>query len=185
MGWICLAAFGMALFVTGLYAALVVASDADDQMEIRADDQMEFEAEKITPKVWVRYQVPLDDTLQQYIEEKCREYQIPSSVVMAIIGIESNYDPGRIGDNGNSFGLMQIWETCHHDRCVRLGADNLLSPYQNVTVGIDYLAWLLDKYDGDYKEALSEYNNDFTGTYAKKVLDLAECLSEGVMPVTE
>lgn len=171
----------MAIFITLLYAALAVASKEDDLAE---------KVERPAPTVketWVRYSVPLDDELQKYIERKCREYEVPSSVVIAIIGVESNFDPNAKGDMRNgfyqSFGLMQIWASEHTDRCKRLNAYNLLDPYQNVNVGIDFLAELINYYDGDWKQALTFYNG--SEIYAERVIAYAECLAEGVMSFSE
>lgn len=192
----CLVGLMLALFVTVIYCALVVASDTDDAMEIYAERVMtnttpvpavaEDHAETERRTSWARYSVPLDDDLQRYIEDLCIEHEIPASIVFAVIETETHgtFDTNSMGDPVDgyyrSFGLMQILESEHHDRCLRLNAYNLLDPYQNVRVGIDYLAELIGPnwYDGDWKGALSFYNGDSTGTYAKKVLNRAEQLAE-------
>ena len=176
----------LAVFIALLYAVLAKASGKYAQKQIREERVMT----NVTPvpaptEPWVRYNVPLDDDLQQYIEKLCREYEIPSSIVIAVIGVESNFTADCIGDNGNSYGLMQIWETEHHDRCLNLNAVNLCDPYQNIRVGIDILAELINTYDGDWDKALSFYNGDSTGRYAERVQAYAECLAEGVMPFNE
>ena len=176
----------LAVFIALLYAVLAKASGKYAQKQIREERVMT----NVTPvpaptEPWVRYNVPLDDDLQQYIEKLCREKEIPSSIVIAVIGVESNFTADCIGDNGNSYGLMQIWETEHHDRCLKLNAVNLCDPYQNVRVGIDILADLINTYDGDWDKALSFYNGDSTGRYAERVQAYAECLAEGVMPFNE
>lgn len=138
--------------------------------------------------VWVRYDVPLDDELQQYIDDVCAQYDVPASVVMAIIGVETHgtYDPTLIGDSGNSFGLMQIYSLCHTERCVRLGAWNLLDPRQNIRVGVDYLAELLACGYG-MEWALSWYNgySGYPCDYAYAVMTEAERLLESAQLVVE
>lgn len=181
----------LAAIVTVLYCCLIVASNADDRMDEIMEERIMTNTTPVPAPAepWVRYNVPLDDSLQQYIEEQCKEYGVPSPIVMAVIGVESNFDPNCKGDvvDGyyQSFGLMQIYAKEHYDRCIRLNAYNLLDPYQNVRVGIDFLAELIDIYDGDWDKALSFYNNDDTGRYAEKVQAYAECLAEGVMQFNE
>lgn len=82
---------------------------------------------------------------------------------------------------------MQIVPKWHEDRMERLNCQNLLDPYQNVHVGVDYLAELLDRYGGSYEKALTAYQYGPTGAYkyffsagvdaspyAKEVLAVAE-----------
>lgn len=135
-------------------------------------------------EVWARYDVPLDDDLQRYIGELCKAYEVPASVVMAVIGVESSYNPDDITD-GADYGLMQIRATEHTDRCIRLGAWNLLDPRANVRVGIDYLAELMACGHG-IEWALSWYNGHGGEPceYAYRVVTDAERLLESVQIVT-
>lgn len=132
---------------------------------------------------WVRYDVKLDDGLQKYIEALCDENRVPANIVMAIIETESNCDPNAKGDyhDGyyNSFGLMQIWASEHTTRCIRLNAYNLLDPYQNVRVGIDFLRELMATgHDMDW--VLTFYNGGVgnTSEYARIIQVRAETLLE-------
>ena len=124
------------------------------------------------------YDVPLDMELQLHIIQTCEEYHIDPAIVMAMIWRESGFRADAVGDNGNAFGLMQIWPYWHSGRMERLGCTDLLDPYQNVVVGIDYLAENIRRYDGDVAKALVAYNQGsyyetITG-YALDVLDMAE-----------
>lgn len=110
------------------------------------------------------YDIPLDRDLQRHITEICDANDINPKLVFALIERESNYNPNAIGDEGTSFGLMQVREMFHKDRMEKLGVENLLDPYQNVIVGIDILKEKLDKYDTTY-EALTAYNAGDTGAY--------------------
>lgn len=139
------------------------------------------------PTVWVRYPVPLDDDLQQYINGLCAEKNIDPAIIYAVISVESGFQTDKLGDNGESFGLMQIWQNEHTDRCIRLGAWNLLDARSNVRVGIDYLAELIGWGNGlDY--ALSWYNGhggELPWWYVDEVHALAERYAEGAMLVAE
>lgn len=122
--------------------------------------------------------IPLDAELQNYIVKQCDTYGIPPQIIMAMIDQESDYDIEDVGDDGNSFGLMQIQPRWHYQRMLKLDSTDLFNPYHNVTVGIDYLAEKLDKYDGDIAKALVSYNQgSYKGTvtaYAKAVMESAE-----------
>ncbi len=180
----------LVLFLFVIYCLLVSASNADDAMEIQTDKLITPEVTSVPmpveTKTWVRYDVALDDDLQKYIEEVCKEYNVEASVVMAIIEVESGCNPELVGDNGHSWGLMQIYSTQHTARCVRLGAWNLLDPRMNVRVGVDYLAELLNCGHG-MEWALSWYNGHGGELcdYAYAVLTEAERLLESAQSVTE
>ena len=120
------------------------------------------------------YPVPLDHDLQAHIIRTCHAYEIDPALVMAVIQKESTFDAAAIGDSGNSAGLMQVQERWHRERMERLGVSDLLDPYQNTLVGIDYLAELLDKYS--VAEALTAYNSGTPGKsqYAAVVMAYME-----------
>ena len=132
-----------------------------------------------TIKTMPLYDVPLDDDLQYYIIDQSQANGIDPAIIFAMCYRESNSDASDIGDGGNSFGLMQIQKRHHFERMERLNCTDLLDPYDNVTVGLDYLCELLNKY-GDMAKALTAYNQGhYNGTvtqYAKTVLETAEGL---------
>ena len=132
------------------------------------------------------FDVPLEEDLQNYIFKLCDENSIDPALVIAMIYRESSYNPALIGDNGKSFGLMQIQPKWHQWRMDKLNCPDLLNPYQNVTVGIDFLSelfnrgksldWVLMAYNGgpsyaDEKAAAGEVSD-----YVKRVLQYAEGL---------
>ncbi len=110
------------------------------------------------------YPVPLDAELQQHIISVSDAYNVDPVLVMAIIEKESTYDPTKIGDGGNSYGLMQVNVPSHPDRMAKLCVSNIRCPYCNVLVGIDYLAELLEEY-GDVHMALVAYNAGRTNAW--------------------
>lgn len=99
----------------------------------------------------------LPEKMQIYIRCLCKQYDVPYALVLAMIEHESGYVFDAIGDGGNSKGYMQVYEAWHTDRMERLGVNDLMNPYQNVRVGIDYLSYLLEKY-GTVQDALAAYN---------------------------
>lgn len=137
------------------------------------------------------YPVPLSAEVQRCIKAICAEEGIDPAVIIAMIEVESNYDSDTLGDGGNSFGLMQIQPRWHSERMQALGVTDLLDPKQNVTVGIDVLAELVAKYDGNIEMALVAYNAGPTGAYrhwfsrgvytsdySRKVLEISRELKE-------
>lgn len=112
------------------------------------------------------YPVPLDEELQLFIIRLCEEHHIDPAVVFCMIHQESSFDASKIGDSGEAFGLMQVWPKWHSERMKKLGCEDLLDPYQNVTVGIDYYAECLNKGKG-IEWALMAYNGG--ATYANRM----------------
>ena len=135
-----------------------------------------------TPMPIVHYPVPLDQELQDFIVSECISKGVSPCVVFAQISVESDFNPSAIGDNGNSFGLMQIYKSVHLDRMERLGVNNLLDPYQNVTVGIDIMSELLG-WDRGLDYALSFYTGmgGADCAYSRLVQERAEQIEEGVI----
>lgn len=128
------------------------------------------------------YPVPLDEELQLFIIGLCEEHHIDPAVVFCMIHQESCFDASKIGDSGEAFGLLQVWPKWHGDRMKKLDCPDLLDPYQNVTVGVDYYAECLEKYDGDHAKALTAYNqgsyNGVVNKHAKAVLAKLEDLKD-------
>lgn len=126
----------------------------------------------------ILYDVPLATDLQLHIISEAEAHSIDPVIIFAMAFRESSFNPAAIGDNGNSFGLLQIQHRWHQERMERLGCSDLLDPFQNVTVGVDILAEQIDRYEGNIAKALVAYNQGhFTGTvtdYAKDVLEKAE-----------
>ena len=172
-------------------AAILAANEIAQQADIEAVTIVQ-EVEKpvpvpepeATPEPILIYDVPLDADLQLFIICECEKVNIDPAIVMAMAFCESSYDASATGDDGNSFGLLQVQPYWHQERMDKLGITDLFDPYQNVTVALDYLAEQLDRYDGDMAKALVAYNaGHFKGTvttYAKNVLANSETLTEGM-----
>ena len=119
------------------------------------------------------YDVPLDEALQLHIISEAVEHDIDPAIIIAMAYKESTYRADAIGDNGNSYGLLQIQKKWHKKRMEKLGCTDLLDPYQNVTVGVDYLAEQINRYGGDVAKGLTAYNK---GHYAGKVTNYAKTI---------
>lgn len=141
------------------------------------------------------YQIPQEfeenggcfpDVMQKYTYIICKQAGVEYSKALAVIEVESGYTWDAAGNTAD-IGYMQIVPKWHEDRMERLNCQNLLDPFQNVHVGVDYLAELLDRYGGSYEKALTAYQYGPTGAYkyffsagvdaspyAKKVLAVAD-----------
>ena len=136
------------------------------------------------------YAVPLSEELQIHIFEECEKHNIAPSIIIAMIERESDFDASDIGDNGKSFGLMQIQPKWHQERMDRLGCTDLLDPFQNVTVGIDIVAslkaknpdlyWVLMAYNGGQNYANRNMNSGVYSDYAIEVVARASELEKAV-----
>ena len=158
-------AFGLMIFIVLLSWLMIISLKLRVEAEspVEAVQAMTVQARQVEMKA--AYNVPLDGELQLFIINECEEHHIDPAVVISVIDAESDFDADAIGDNGNSLGLMQIQPRWHQERMDKLGVTNLLDPYQNVTVGVDYLAELLDYYDGNMAKALIAYNAGQLGAY--------------------
>ena len=129
---------------------------------------------------FIEYQIPEDYELyggyfplemQEYTYIICKEYEVDYSLIVAMIEIESGYKYDAVGKGGD-IGYMQINQVWHTDRMERLGVTDLKNPYQNVRVGIDYMAELLGQYQTSV--AVSAYNRGTRNDSGTGALDLAD-----------
>lgn len=135
------------------------------------------------------YDIPLSEDLQIYITRLCSEYHIDPELIYAMIARESTYNPNAMGDNGRSYGLMQIQLRYVRERMDKLGCTDLLDPYDNVTVGIDLIAeyidkgygleWALMAYNGGEGYAYNMRSQGYVSNYARSVIANAEAMKGG------
>lgn len=147
-----------------------------DETEATETECTEPETTEATASTGLYYDVPLSEDLQFHIIKQAERRGIDPAIILAMIWKESTYYCKAVGDGGNSLGLMQVQPRWHSARMEKLGCTDLFDPYQNVVVGIDYLAENLTRY-GSIEAALTAYNaGSYTGTvtsYAKTVLAMA------------
>lgn len=191
-----LAILAAVALIVGIIVAAIFCDSLEDQNEAAvaagvfavckaAEETTVPVAEETTVPVVVEetrtyFDVPLSEDLQNHIFRLCEDKGIDPAIIVAMCYRESTYNANKIGDNGQAFGLMQIWPRWHYLRMLKLDCTNLLDPFQNVTVGVDYLCEQLNRYDGDMAKALTAYNRgSYSGTvtaYARNVLETAEGL---------
>ena len=152
------------------------------------------EAKAVEAKVTL-YDTPIDIELLDHIQGLCGDYEIPVELVLAVIEKESSYRADAVSKAG-AIGLMQVIPESHYPRMIRLNCTDLFNPYQNVAVGMDFLAELLEKYKGDKHKALTAYNYGENGAndkffskgnnqseYSRKVLEIEQKIKKGMTEV--
>ncbi len=89
----------------------------------------------------------------EQIRKAARTYGVDPSLVRAVIGAESNFDPRAVSSKGAQ-GLMQLMPST----AARFGVRNVFDPAQNIVGGVRYLRYLLDLFEGDLVLTLAAYN---------------------------
>ena len=128
--------------------------------------------------------VPLCETVQEFIFYLSYGYYIDFPFVMGLIMTESSFRTHVISKT-HDYGLMQINRVNHKWLEERHGITDFLDPYENVKAGLYILRTLFEKYD-DPAKVLMAYHMGETGagrlwekgifetSYTRKVLTYAE-----------
>ena len=103
------------------------------------------------------FDVPLSHSLQKFIYEVAADEEVPVSLVIAMIDIESQFDPEVVSPTDDT-GLMQINEVNFFHLAQDYHCADMTNPYQNVFCGIKIIGSYLKKYDNDPTKALMCYN---------------------------
>ncbi|WP_339828325.1 lytic transglycosylase domain-containing protein [uncultured Arenimonas sp.] len=93
------------------------------------------------------------DAYSDEVKAAAQEFGVEEAVVRAIIHAESAFRPNAVSHAGAQ-GLMQLIPAT----ASRFGVTDVFQPEQNIRGGVQYLAWLLKRYDGDLTLAAAGYN---------------------------
>ena len=93
------------------------------------------------------------DAFAAEIRAAASRHGVDEAVVRAIIHAESAYNPRAVSRVGAQ-GLMQLMPATAR----RFGVTDSFDPAQNIGGGVQYLAWLLKRYQGDLTLAAAGYN---------------------------
>lgn len=120
----------------------------------------------------------LESQYSPVIEKYAKQYGVDPDVAKSIARQESAFNPYAVSKAGAK-GMFQLMDGTARD----MGVQNVFDPEQNIKGGIKYLAYLLKRYNGDYRKAVAAYNGgmanvdkygiDFcaeTSNYHRKVL---------------
>jgi soluble lytic murein transglycosylase-like protein len=105
--------------------------------------------EEIAPAPWIE----VAGTYREIIEAASGAHGIDPALVTAMIQIESNFDPYAVSHKG-ACGLLQLIPAT----AKRFGVKDIFDPEQNVTGGVRYMRWLMDRFDNQTEFALAAYN---------------------------
>jgi len=87
------------------------------------------------------------------ISTAAAQFGVEEAIVRAIIHAESAYNVNAMSRVGAQ-GLMQLMPATAR----RFGVTNAFDPAQNIRGGVQYLGWLLKRFNGDLKLAAAGYN---------------------------
>ena len=90
---------------------------------------------------------------ERLVADAARRHDLDPALVMAVIGIESGFQPQAVSPKGAQ-GLMQLMPATARD----LGVADPFDPAANLDGGSRYLSSLVARYDGDLAKALAAYN---------------------------
>ena len=93
------------------------------------------------------------NSFQAPIQRAARQHGVEEALVRAVIHAESSFKPNALSPVGAG-GLMQLMPKTAE----RFGVTNRFDAAQNIDGGTRYLAWLLDRYDGNVALAAAAYN---------------------------
>jgi soluble lytic murein transglycosylase-like protein len=90
---------------------------------------------------------------QAEISAAARQHGVDEAIVRAIIHAESAFNPNALSRVGAQ-GLMQLMPATAR----RFGVGNAFDASQNIQGGVQYLAWLLKRFNGNLTLAAAGYN---------------------------
>lgn len=93
------------------------------------------------------------DAYATEVRAAAQEFGVDEAVVRAIIHAESAFRPNAVSHAGAQ-GLMQLIPAT----ASRFGVSDVFDPGQNIRGGVQYLAWLLNRYNQDLTLAAAGYN---------------------------
>jgi len=163
--------------VTVMHAAEAVAgtvSAAGPIQAAAAESALELEQRAVTEFIARRYRVSEDATagFVATAYRAGREHSIDPLLILAVMAIESRYNPVAESSMGAK-GLMQIIPKYHPEKLLAHGGEQaLLDPEVNIQVGARILREYMRRH-GETEAALQKYAGAFdepTSQYAGKVL---------------
>jgi len=93
------------------------------------------------------------EAYREEIAAAAARHGVDEAIVRAIIHAESAFNPNALSRVGAQ-GLMQLMPATAR----RFGVDNPFDAAQNIQGGVEYLAWLLKRFDGNLTYAAAGYN---------------------------
>lgn len=124
-----------------------------------------FETTQLEKVKSITEQTPLDYESALSLVKYADRFDIPYSLILSIIDLESNFQNDIVGADQDR-GYMQIipgtekWlaSTFGEELGLEYDPSRIFEPEYNLALGIKYLDLLMDNYGNNYERILSEYN---------------------------
>jgi soluble lytic murein transglycosylase-like protein len=122
--------------------------------------------------------------LEPILTQAAQEYGVPTDMILAQAWAESSWKTDAVSHKG-AVGVLQIMP-----KAVDFVSKNLLKldqpldvldPAQNARMGARYMRHLLDRLDGDMRQALIAYNQGLAGLRRKGPVPAAESYADKVL----
>ncbi|HSP77611.1 MAG TPA: lytic transglycosylase domain-containing protein [Myxococcaceae bacterium] len=105
------------------------------------------------PTTRVRGRARTPEELEDFIQAAATRYRIPTSLVRAVMHVESNFNPHAVSPKGAS-GLMQLMPQTAAEMYVK----DIFDVRENIEGGTRYLRVLANLFDGDMVKMVAAYN---------------------------
>jgi soluble lytic murein transglycosylase-like protein len=187
------------IVVAGLFARPVVSSESKLSAHANsaaATRTLPFDWSRrvlaVSPDVFAGARHEQMGAVVPIVERYSRRFHLDPLMVLAVIQVESRFEPGAVSAQG-AIGLMQLQGPTARDLAMDLGVewtgdDLLFDPDLNVMLGCAYLRRLMDRF-GDQDAALAAYcsgpslvearrdaNNRIPLAYSDRVWDVLTAL---------
>jgi soluble lytic murein transglycosylase-like protein len=106
----------------------------------------------VCPSCWAGTSKQSRQEAEYYVAAYARHYNVPVEFVRAVVEQESAWQRCPISSKGAA-GLMQLMP----GTAARLNVRNRCDINQNVSGGVRYLAWLMNKFHGDLRLVAAAY----------------------------
>lgn len=101
-----------------------------------------------------------------FMINKCKEKEIDIFMLLGLMKIESDFNPGSTGSSGE-MGLAQLMEKTARHYSSQLGyeynEESVYDPIRNIDLAVEHLVYLKKLYNGDKHMMLTAYNRGTKG----------------------
>ncbi|GAU76362.1 lytic transglycosylase domain-containing protein [Fusibacter sp. 3D3] len=128
-------------------------------------DFTEFDSSQLERSQKIVDETPLDSESALALVKYSDQYDVPVSLILSIMEIESNFDEDLVGADQDR-GLMQIipgtekWLATEYGNELGLtyDPDRIFDADYNIALGVKYLDILMNSHGSNFERILSEYN---------------------------
>lgn len=124
-----------------------------------------------------------EENFKVYISRLCDFYGVDEQIVKNLIQVESGWKPEAVSLSCEYVGIMQISKKWQSERAKRLGVTDMMDPYSNILIGIDFLAYTLNETGHDYAWALMIYNEGYKSAFEKHMNGVISDYAREIMQI--